>query len=132
MQKDDPALLWLRRWALWVSEGKPIDFSLLGDSVIGKRVAHERLATRGHRTLWREGPRDFVVTLDNRLQGALSAHERRVLLAACVPLGRTATAAERAAAAGVSRATLLEVLREAAAVSRELLEREESADDAAA
>lgn len=115
--------LTLARWAKWTAAGKPLHFSLLGDSVAGKEVfipRHRRTHQAGTE-LWQEvgdldGHVNELVRIDSRLHGALSPQERRVLLAACVPLGRTCPASERAEAAGVSVDQLSAVRRRAMAL----------------
>jgi hypothetical protein len=108
------AKLKLKAWARWCASGKPLSFSLYGDSVFERSLTprhHDNSATDV--PLWRDAETDWLHTLDGRLHGALSAQERRVLLAAVAPLGRVAGEEERAAAAGVSPAELNRVKREA-------------------
>lgn len=104
----------LKTWAKWCASGKPLTFSLYGDSVFERAMTprhHDNSASDV--PLWREAGSDWLHTLDGRLHGALSTQERRVLLAAVAPLGRVAGEDERAAAAGVSPAELHRVKREA-------------------
>ena len=111
--------LTLATWARWTVAGKPLHFSLYGNSTVGDVFVPQ--AKRRYRTdspLWQEADEvgegvSELMRVDSRLHGALTAAERRVLLAACVPLGRTCPATERAAAAGVSVDMLRGVRRRA-------------------
>lgn len=108
----------LRTWAKWVSQGRPLTFSTLGDSVAARQVflpSHRR-TYRSDEPLWEESSNDWLHALDARLHGALSGRERVVLLAAMVPLGRVCPATERAAAAGVSVEQMRAVRRRAMAL----------------
>ena len=110
----DPRQFDLARWAEWVAAGKPVHFSLYGDSTAGKPYeARHKRTYQDDKPLWREGGADRLVEIDNRLHGALRASERRILLAACVPMGRICPATERAAAAGVDVETLRAIRRRA-------------------
>ena len=103
MHESDHARLSLVSWAKWQAAGKPLHFSPYGES-IGARdvfIPKNRRRFRTDEPLWQEseepGEIDAAVAelmkIDSRLHGALSDHERRVLLAAVVPLGRPAPAA---------------------------------------
>lgn len=109
--------LTLQTWAAWVADGRPLLFSLYGDSTAARvyQARHKRTYLSDS-PLWREGPTDALHKLDGRLHGALSASERRILLAACVPLGRPCPASERASAAGVSVDQLRATRRKAMAL----------------
>jgi len=112
--------LTLSAWAKWTAAGKPLNFSLFGDSVGGKEAFQPR-HKKTYRTstpLWREGDEQLneLMRIDSRLHGALTAPERRILLAAVVPLGRVCPASERASAAGVDVETLRMVRRKAMAL----------------
>ncbi|MBK6278754.1 MAG: hypothetical protein IPF57_11765 [Gammaproteobacteria bacterium] len=126
MHESDHARLSLVSWAKWQAAGKPLHFSPYGES-IGARdvfIPKNRRRFRTDEPLWQEseepGEIDAAVAelmkIDSRLHGALSDHERRVLLAAVVPLGRPAPAAERAVAAGVDVDTLRAIRRRALAL----------------
>lgn len=108
----------LRTWAKWVSKGRPLTFSVLGDSVAARQVflPSHRKTYRSDTALWDESEHDWLHELDSRLHGALSERERVVLLAAMVPLGRVCPATERAAAAGVSVDQMRSVRRRAMAL----------------
>ena len=115
--------LTLATWARWTAAGKPLHFSPYGDSIAGKEVFQpkHRRNYRDDVVLWQEaGDKDEHVSelmrIDSRLHGALTAAERRVLLAAVVPLGRPCPASERAAAAGVSVDTMRGIRRRAMAL----------------
>ena len=116
--------LTLATWARWTVAGKPLHFSTYGDSIAGKEVFQpkHRKTYRTDTALWRDDPEEIsesvseLMRVDSRLHGALTAAERRVLVAACVPLGRTCPAAERAAAAGCSVDTMRAVRRKAMAL----------------
>jgi len=115
---DDWKKLTLQTWARWVSRGRELHFSTLGDSVAAREVflpKHKR-TFRSDEPLWREGGDDFLHELDGRLVGALGERGRLVLLAACIPLGRPCPATERAAAAGVSVEQMRAVRRRAMAL----------------
>lgn len=110
--------LTLATWARWTAAGKPLHFSVLGDSLAGREVfiPKHRKNFRTDTALWEETDNDWLHELDARLHGALSQRERVVLLAACVPLGRPCPASERAQAAGVSVDQLRGVRRRAMAL----------------
>ena len=108
----------LQSWAKWVAAGRPLAFSPYGDSIHGREIFQPR-HRRTYRTdsaLWEETGNDWLHELDSHLHGALTAAERRVLLAACVPLGRPCPASERAQAAGVTVDQLRAVRRRAMAL----------------
>jgi len=115
--------LTLATWARWTVAGKPLHFSPYGDSISGQDVFQPR-DRRRYRTdspLWHEEADidehvSELMRIDSRLHGALTAAERRVLLAAMLPLGRVCPAAERAAAAGCSVDTMRDVRRKALAL----------------
>jgi len=111
----DWARVTLQSWAKWVANGRPLNFSPYGDSLAGREVfiPRHRRTYQDSTELWEESENDWLHELDSRLHGALTASERRVLLAAVVPLGRRADAAERAAAAGCSVDVLRGVRRKA-------------------
>ncbi len=114
----DWARVTLQSWAKWVAAGRPLNFSPYGDSIAGKEIFQPR-HKRTYQTdspLWEETNNDWLHELDGRLAGALTAAERRVLLAAVVPLGRVCPATERAAAVGVSVDQLRGVRRRALAL----------------
>ena len=116
--------LTLATWARWTAAGKPLHFSVLGDSLAGREVfiPKHRKDYRTDSALWRDDPEEVsesvseLMRVDSKLHGALTAAERRVLLAAMVPLGRPCPAAERAAAAGCSVDELRAVRRRAMAL----------------
>lgn len=112
--------LTLSAWAKWTAAGKPLSFSIFGDSIAGKEVfrPRHRNTYRTSTPLWREvdGHIDELMRIDSRLHGALSERERHILLAAVVPLGRVCPASERASAAGVDVETLRMVRRKAMAL----------------
>ena len=116
--------LTLATWARWTAAGKPLHFSVLGDSAGFKPFeAPHRKTYRTDSPLWLENPEAEIderigelMRIDSRLHGALTAAERRVLLAAVVPLGRPCPASERAAAAGVSVDTMRGIRRRAMAL----------------
>ncbi len=101
---DDWKRLTLATWAKWVAEGRPLAFSVYGDSVHAQEMfrGRHRRTYRDDSPLWEETSNDWLHALDGRLHGALSERERLILLAAVVPLGRPCPAAERAQAAGVT------------------------------
>jgi len=120
---DDWQRLTLSTWARWTVAGKPLHFSPLGDSLAGREVfiPRDRRRYRTDAVLWQDEAEvgedvSELMRVDSRLHGALSASERRVLLAAVVPLGRPCPAAERAAAAGCSVDELRRVRRAAMAL----------------
>ncbi len=121
---DDWKRLTLATWARWTAAGKPLHFSPFGDSVAGREafIPRDRRRYRTDAALWQDGELDidegvgWLMRIDSRLHGALSAPERRVLLAACAPLGRPLPAAERAQAAGVDVDELHRVRRAAMAL----------------
>ncbi len=110
--------LTLATWAKWVADNRPLAFSLYGDSVHAREMfrGRHRRSYRSDSPLWEETSNDWLHELDGRLCGALSERERLILLAAVVPLGRVAPAAERAAAAGCSVDELRRVRRAAMAL----------------
>ena len=114
----DWARVTLQSWAKWVAAGRPLAFSVYGDSIHGREVVlpRHRKSYRSDTALWEETSNDWLHELDSTLHGALSESERRVLLAAMVPLGRPCPAAERAAAAGCSVDELRAVRRKAMAL----------------
>jgi len=114
----DWARVTLQSWAKWVAAGRPLNFSPYGDSLAGREVfiPRHRRTYQTDSPLWEETANDWLHELDSTLHGALSESERRVLLAAMVPLGRVCPAAERAAAAGVSVDQMRAVRRKAMAL----------------
>jgi len=93
--------LTLRTWGAWVAAGRPIEFSIYGDSIHarGAFVSRHRREYRGDVPLWQESGNDWLHRLDSRIHGALGERGRLILLAAMVPMGRVCPASERAAAA---------------------------------
>ena len=111
----DWARVTLQSWAKWVAAGRPLAFSVYGDSIAGKEVFQPR-HRRTYQTdtaLWEETNNDWLHELDARLHGSLSERERYILLAAVVPLGRPCPASERAAAAECSVDQMRAVRRKA-------------------
>lgn len=115
---DDWRKLTLATWAKWTADNRPVHFSLHGDSVAAKEIFQpkHKHEYRTDSPLWQDGGTDWLTHLDGRLHGALTAAERRVLFAACIPSGRPCPASERAAAAGVSVDMLRGVRRRAMAL----------------
>lgn len=114
---DDRAHLALSAWAAWAVDGRPLAFNAYPESLCGREFeAHHRRTFRDDVPLWRDDDADWLFGLDGRLRGALTAAERRVLLAACAPLGRACPAPERAAAAGCDVETLRAIRRRALAL----------------
>lgn len=115
----DPRSLDLRAWARWVAEGRPLHFSLFGNSVAGREAfmpRHKR--HHGGSVLWRDtgGERTaYLMQIDTRIHGGLSEPEQRLLLACVVPspTGQPLPLVERAAAVGVSPDALRLVRRRA-------------------
>lgn len=110
----------LSSWARWTADGKPIPFSILGDSPSSRpfEPRHRRTYVTDS-ALWADPVNDYeehvadLIAIDKALYGALSERERRILFAGVVPLGRACPAAERAAAAGVDVDTLRAIQRRA-------------------
>lgn len=109
-------------WARWVACDRPIHFSALGDSLTGKPfMPHHRKTFRDDSPLWQEHDAEIdvhvarLMRIDSTLHGALSAAERRLLLAATAPSGTGAPMplSERARLVGVSPDVLRGVRRRA-------------------
>lgn len=110
--------LTLQTWARWVAAGRPLAFSVYGDSIAAREIFQpkHRKTYRDDVVLWDEGEQDWLHELDGRITGALGERGRLLLLAAVVPLGRPCPASERAEAAGCTVDDLRAVRRKAMAL----------------
>ncbi len=118
----DPRSLDLRAWSRWCAQGKPVPFSLYGDSTTGKAFQpHHKRSYQTDSPLWRESESrasehiDRMVRIDARLNGGLAPGELGLLLAAEAPSpDRVPMSLEsRAEMAGVSTDTLRAIRRKA-------------------
>lgn len=125
MYRFDPRQFDLCAWARWIAAGRPLHFSLLGDSTTGKAFQpHHKKTFRDDSPLWHEHEHeidehvDRLMRIDSRLHGALSASERRLLLAATAPsgTGHPLPLVERAKLAGASPDQLRAIRRRALAL----------------
>jgi hypothetical protein len=113
-------------WARWIAAGRPIHFSLLGDSICGQPfMPHHRKTFRDDSPLWHDAEADVdehvarLMKIDTAVHGALTAAEWRLLLAAtAAPSGKGAPMplSERARLAGVSPDALRGIRRRALAL----------------
>jgi hypothetical protein len=122
MYRFDPRQFDLCAWARWIAAGRPLHFSLLGDSTTGKPFQpHHKRTYQTDSPLWHEHEHeidehvDRLMRIDSRLHGALSQSERRLLLAATAPSGTGSPMplSERARLVGVSPDVLRGVRRRA-------------------
>lgn len=121
----DPRSLDLRAWSRWCAQGKPVGFSLYGDSTAGKAYeARHRRTYVDDKPLWRESESQAsehinrMVRIDSKLHGGLTPAERRLLMVAVAPSpDRVPMSLEaRAEMAGVAPDTLRVIRRRAMAL----------------
>ena len=112
----------LRAWSRWCAQGKPVGFSLYGDSTAGRAYeARHRRTFIDDKPLWRESESQAsehinrMVRIDAKLHGGLTPAERHLLLVAVAPSpDRVPKSLEsRAELAGVSPDALRAIRRKA-------------------
>lgn len=125
MYRFDPRQFDLSAWARWVANGRPIHFSLLGNSLCGQPFMPQHKKTyRTDSALWQEHDAEIdehvarLMKIDSKIHGALTPSERRLLLAAVAPsgTGHPMPLVERARLAGASPDELRAIRRRAMAL----------------
>ncbi|HQY71630.1 MAG TPA: hypothetical protein PLW13_14440 [Pseudomonadales bacterium] len=125
MYRFDPRQFDLSAWARWVASGRPVHFSMLGNSLCGQPFMPQHKRTyRDDSPLWQEHDGEIdehvarLMRIDSVVHGALSVSERRLLLAAVAPsgTGHPLPLVERARLAGASPEALRAIRRKAMAL----------------